>query len=597
MKTSIIPLSDQKRQSLENMLKAILAVCGLTCLTMLIPVIGWPLSDKVRLLIDLGTGIILKIFIVVMLFRLLIQTHLWDFILSHRLEVFLTLTLILEALAGDNVIAWLGAYTPDVSAATMTLVFLALNQVVLTSVVGLRVLRHAPLLQSRRLSPGQVFILSFAVLILVGTLLLKTPHATHAGIQWIDALFISTSAVCVTGLSSVDVASTFTSHGQWILLGLIQVGGLGIMTLTYFFAYFLSRDMNLRSRVGLQDLLSEDHLGQIGTALALIIGFTALVEISGALLIHASLSDHPSRPDNLAFFSLFHAVSAFCNAGFSTLSPNLSDAAVAGKTGFLSIIMALIVIGGLGFPVVKSLWQWIISRVRYRLKLTATLPTHFSVNSRLVLTTTALLLALGTASLWITEFLHGHGPSNGNTFVTALFHSVTARTAGFNITPMSGLQPASAIILMLLMFAGGSPSSTAGGIKTTTLAVAFLSLKRVILGRTEIEAFKRRFSDELANRALAIILVAAGFLSIVTVSLCMLHPELPPFDLLFEAVSALGTVGLSRDLTPKLSAPAKTALIAAMFIGRVGVLTFVTSFMRRPTPPAFRYPETSIVIN
>jgi Trk-type K+ transport system membrane component len=214
-----------------------------------------------------------------------------------------------------------------------------------------------------------------------------------------------------------------------------------------------------------------------------------------------------------------------------------------------------------------------------------------------VLLTTTFLLSSGTLAIWLTEFAFGSGQAAGNSWWTALFHAVTARTAGFNTTPVTALMPASAAILMLLMFVGGSPSSTAGGIKTSTLAVAVLSLRRVLLGRTDIEAFGRRFSDDLANRALAIILVAATFLAIVVITLCTLHPELPPFDLVFEAVSALGTVGLTRGITPQLEAPAKLVVIFAMFVGRVGVLTFVVSFLPRRVPPAFRYPETTIVLN
>ncbi len=301
--------------------------------------------------------------------------------------------------------------------------------------------------------------------------------------------------------------------------------------------------------------------------------------------------------EGLVFFALFHAISAFCNAGFSTLGPNLADPNVATQTGFLGIVMALIILGGLGFPAVKGFWEYLAGHLRYHLHLSRTVPARLSTNSRVVVLTTAFLLIGGTFLIWVTEFAFGTGQAAGNPWFTALFHSVTARTAGFNITPVTALLPASAAILMLLMFIGGSPSSTAGGIKTSTLALAVLSLRRVLLGRSDIEVFGRRLSDDLANRALAIILVAASFLSLVIITLCTLHPELPPFDLAFEAFSALGTVGLSRNITPLLSPMAKLVVILAMFVGRVGVLTFVVSFLPRRAPPAFRYPETTIVLN
>lgn len=581
----------------ERILQGMLVFCGLLGLIMLVTIIGWRLSAQSQALIDIATNAICKLFILVIATQMVLTKRIFQFVREHRVEVLLSVALILEGIYGDNVSRWLRSYVPSISASGLTLVFLALNQLVIVGVLALKILRHIPLLQSKTLNPGMVMVMGFAFMIFVGTLLLKSPHATQKGIGWVDALFISTSAVCVTGLSSIDISTTLTLNGQWMLLGLIQAGGLGVMTLTYFFAYFLSGDMTLRSRIGLQDMLSEDNLTQIGTVLALMIGFTALVEISGAMMLHAALRSAATPLEGLVFFSIFHSVSAFCNAGFSTLGQGLADPRVSWNTGLLSVIMSLIVLGGLGFPVVKNLWDWVMSRIRIRIRLTTQRPIRLTVNSRIVLLTTFLLLVLGAIFIWLSEFALGQGTSNGNSLFTAFFHSVTARTAGFNITPVSKLMPASAVIVILLMFAGGSPASTAGGIKTSTLAVAFLSLKRVLLGRKEIEAFGRRFSDELANRALAIILVAAIFLAIASVALCMLHPELSAMDLLFEATSALGTVGLSRDITPLLKPSAKLVLVLTMFIGRVGVLTFVISFLPRPTPPTFRFPETNIVIN
>ncbi len=590
-------LSDTRRETLTGWLNAVLALCGLTSLTMLVLVVGWPLSDPVRMVVRYATSAVLGLFVLQEIVRLALQRKALAFVRDHRIEMLLAATVVLEFLFGRHIASWLGQYVPDVSASTLTLVFLGLNQVVLVSVITLRLLRHMPLLHSRALSPGLVFILSFAFLIVAGTLLLKTPHATPEGIGWVDALFLSTSAVCVTGLSPLDISVSLTSHGHWILLGLIQVGGLGVMTITYFFAYFMTGEVTLRSRIALQDLLSEDNLGQIGTVLALIIGFTAALELAGTLAIHASLSGTTLPEGERVFFALFHSISAFCNAGFSTLGPGLADPRVGTSMPLQGAVMALIVIGGLGFPVVKGFWVYVAGRIRYRLRLTERLPARLSVNARLVLLTTACLVAGGTVTIWLTEFAWGDGPSTGNTWWTALFHSVTARTAGFNVTPVTELLPASAALMMALMFIGGSPSSTAGGIKTSTLAVAVLSLRRVILGRTDIEAFGRRFSEDLANRALATILVAGSFLAMVIVALCILHPELPPFDLAFEAVSALGTVGLTRGITPQLGEPAKLVIIAAMFVGRIGVLAFIVSFMPPRVPPAFRYPETTIVMN
>lgn len=597
MPSRIITSDAAWRARLQGLLRGVMVLCGMGTLGLLVLVVGWPLTEVTRALARAATTWILAVFVTQEMVRVLVQVHPWVFIREHRLELLLTVTVALELLLGSRVVAWVGARTSMISASTLALLLMALNQLTVVGLIALRALRGIKLFHSRTLSPGMIFILSFAGLIAVGTLLLKTPQASHGGLSWADAFFLSSSAVCVTGLTPLDISTMLTPHGQWVLLGLIQVGGLGVMTLTYFFAYFMAGGMSLRSRVGLQDLLSEDNLGQIGMVLALIVGFTATLELVGAVLIHAALADGPLAGEGLPFFALFHSVSAFCNAGFSTLGPGLADARVASETGFLSVIMVLIVLGGLGFPVVKGFYTYLRDHLRYRMRFTRAVPARLSANSRIVLWTTALLLVSGTLAIWLTEFLLGTGPRAGSSGFTALFHAVTARTAGFNITDVQGAMPATATLLILLMFVGGSPSSTAGGIKTSTLAVAVLSLKRVLLGRHDIEAFHRRFSDELANRALSIILVAAAFLAFITVSLCVLHPELPPFDLLFEAVSAVGTVGLTRGITPQLGAPAKLLLALAMLVGRVGVLTFLASLLPPKVRPAFRYPETTIILN
>jgi Trk-type K+ transport system membrane component len=427
-------------------------------------------------------------------------------------------------------------------------------------------------------------------------LLLKTPQATVAGIGWMDALFTATSAVCVTGLITVDMAAVFTRHGQWIILGLIQVGGLGVMTITYFFAFFFAGGVSLRNRIALQDLLCEENLGHIGTVLGVIIGFTLATEIVGAVAIYASLEAANLFAGDRVFFSVFHSVSAFCNAGFSTQSAGLADPALQGQTGLFSVIMLLIVGGGIGFPVIKNLWLVSLARLARRLGLRTAVAPRLTTNSKIVLLSTLGLLAGGTVLIWLTEFVAGNGPANGGAWFTALFHAVTARTAGFNITPMGAMFPATAAVMMFLMFVGGSPSSTAGGIKTSTLAIAVLALRRVLLGRTDIEAFGRRLGDDVAERALAIILLAVGFITVVSISLCALHPELSPADLTFEAVSAVSTVGLSRDLTSKLGLPAKGVLVFAMFVGRIGVLVFLLSFIRKRKPVGYRLPETTVVL-
>ncbi|MFH1499566.1 MAG: potassium transporter TrkG [Verrucomicrobiota bacterium] len=591
-----LPISDERRELITSTLNCVTAFCGVAALALLVVVVGWPLEGWLRLLVRPAGHALLVVFVAQELIRLLVQAHPWRFVRSRALEVTLAAAAGVELLFGEPLLRWLGERSEQWPASTVTVIYLAGTQLTLVLLVGLRMLRRSSLLAGRRLSPGMVFILSFALLIGMGTLLLLTPQATTAGIGWVDALFTSTSAVCVTGLITVDTATAFTRHGQWMILGLIQIGGLGVMTITYFFAYFFAGGVTLRSRIALQDLLSEENLGHIGTVLGVIVGFTLLIELAGAIALHTALVAGGVTVDGPVFFSIFHAVSAFCNAGFSTLSTGLADPSLEGRLGVFSIIMLLIVLGGIGFPVMKNVWVVLGARLRRALGLRTAMPPRLTANSRIVLATTGILLAGGTAVISLTEFVFGEGSINGSAWFTALFHSVTARTAGFNITPTEGLLPATAALMMFLMFVGGSPSSTAGGIKTTTLAVAALALRRVLLGRTDIEAYGRRLGEDVANRALAIILLAVGFITIITIALCALHPELSPADLTFEAVSAVSTVGLSRGVTGQLGDTAKLVLVTGMFIGRIGVLLFLLSFIRKRTPSGYRLPETSVVL-
>lgn len=576
-------------------------LCGVLTLGLFVLVLGWPLPAVLQAEAARATRLILLLFVAQEVVRLALAPRRWVLLRTRRVEVFLAFVAGLEIVFGSALVAWLQRLGTGIAPTTIALLWLGGTQLTLLSALTLRALRTNRWLSARDLSPGLVFILSFAALILLGTLLLQTPHATYdPGLSWVDALFIATSAVCVTGLTPVDVSAVLTAHGQWVLLGLIQVGGLGVMTLTYFFAYFVAGGVSLRNRIGLQELLSEENLVHIGTVLGLIVAFTACSELVGAMLIHQSLADASEAPENLPFFALFHSVSAFCNAGFSTLPGGLADPRVSGRGAFLGVIMGLVVLGGLGFPVVKNFWEYLRAVIRRRLGLRIATPPRLTAHSRLVLITSVALVVGGAVLVWVTEFAAGGGRAHvaaDSPWLTALFHSVIARTAGFNVTPVESLLPASAVIVMFLMFVGGSPSSTAGGIKTSTLAVAFLSLRRVLLGREDIEAFGRRFPQELANRALSILIAAVAFVTVVSVALCVLHPDLPPENLVFEAVSAVATVGLSRATTPELGDAAKLVIAFAMLVGRVGVLAFLVSFFPRREPTGLRLPETTIVLS
>jgi len=588
---------EARRQITLRVLEVISLLCGLSALAVLILLVGWPWEESAQHRLRSICTLILAIFVLQEGIRLALQTDRWRYLRGRYLEVALAFLVTVELFAGRAFVDWLGEQLTGLPGSNLTLFYLAGTQLTLVCLIGLRAIRDTRFFAGRKLAPGMVFMVTFALVILGGTLLLKTPQAgTSVSLPWVDALFTATSAVCVTGLVTVDVPTTFSRHGHWIILGLIQVGGLGLMTLTCFFAHFFAGGVSLRSRIAMQDLLSEENLGQIGTLLGVIVGFTLLMELGGAFIIHLSLQASGLPAGDLVFFSLFHSVSAFCNAGFSTLSAGLADARVSDRKGFVSVVMVLIVIGGIGFPVLKNFWLTLMAHLGRVLRLRLAMPPRLSANSQIVLLTTAGLIIGGAVAIWLTEFVVGYGERMGPSWYTALFHSITARTAGFNLTGTERLMPATAAILMALMFVGGSPGSTAGGIKVSTLAIALLSLRRILSGRTDLEAFGRRLDPRTADRALAIIILSLGFITSVAVILIALHPELPPSDLAFEAVSAVSTVGLTRAITPQLGSEAKIVLVVAMFVGRIGVLLCVLSFIPRRRSPGYRLPETTVVL-
>jgi Trk-type K+ transport system membrane component len=592
-------INENARGLVLHFLNGVLVLCSLGALALLVFVTGWPVAPEVEPQVRLATRAVLGVFVAQEIIRMWLQRRRLAYLKTRRLEAALVVLILAEAIFGPRVHAWMHTALPEVSTGSLTLFLLACSQLTLLALIAVRALRRNRLLAALRLSPGMLFILSFALVIACGTLMLKTPNATMHGIGWLDAFFTATSSVCVTGLGVIDVSSDLTRHGQWIILGLIQVGGLGMMTLTYFLAYFLTGGVSLRNRIALQNLLNEDSLGQIGTVLGVIVGFTLAVELAGAAAIHSLFAETGGLPPGeTVFFSLFHSVSAFCNAGVSTLPGNLADPAMHGRTGVIAVIMALIVTGGIGFPVVKNFWQVFIARIQRLAGLRAAIPPRLTTNSRVVLVTSGVLLAGGAVLIYLTEFVFGRGQAGTamSPWLAALFQSVAARSAGFNVTPTGLLTPGTTILMMALMFVGGSPSSTAGGIKTSTLAVAVLALRRIVLGRPEIEAFGRRIPTEIADRALAVMLLALAFFVLIATTLCMLHPELPPLDLVFEAIGAVSTAGLARGVTGELGAAAKLVMIAGMFIGRVGVLMFLLSFIPRQERAGYRYPEATIVI-
>ena len=455
------------------------------------------------------------------------------------------------------------------------------------------------------ITPPQLFVFSFLSIIVFGGLLLMLPNATYTGIGVVDAFFTSTSAVCVTGLVVVDTGTFFTHFGQIIILVLIQIGGIGIMTFASYFSYFFRGVSSYENQIVLREMTNTERLGEVFSVLKNIIGITFLIEAVGAVLIFYSLDTNlvPLLNDRI-FFSAFHAVSGFCNAGFSTLQNSLYDGVFQFNYSLHLIIAGLIIFGGLGFPIIFNVLKLIrIKIVVFFVKIIGKkkktyYPWILNVNSRIVLITSLVLIVVGTILFYIFEYnntLSAH--SFAGKIVTSFFASVTARTAGFNTVDTAMLGLPAILIITFLMWIGASPGSTGGGIKTTTFAVAILNIINIARGKVRLEVFKREIPGNSVNRAYAIIILSIVVISLSVFFVSFFDPDKRLLDIGFECVSAYSTVGLSRGITADLSAYSKWIIIITMFIGRISMLTVLIAFYKKVASDKLKYPTEDLLIN
>lgn len=444
-------------------------------------------------------------------------------------------------------------------------------------------------IQKGKLQPSQILVLGFASVILFGTILLNLPIASLNGksVGFVNSLFTATSAVCVTGLSVVDTGTHWTIFGKTIILFLIQVGGLGFMTMATLISFLVGKRISLRSRLIMQEALGEFSISGIVRLTRYILMVTFAIEALGAMFLSIRFIPEYGRAKGI-FYSIFHSISAFCNAGFDLIGDGKSLTEYVGDPVINIVVMSLIIIGGIGFAVIID-----FVRVRKFKKL--------SLNSKIVLSITGILLVSGFILIFAFEFFNpktlGSLPF-GQKILAAMFHSVSPRTAGFNTLPMADLTLSSKFLTMVFMFIGGSPGSTAGGIKTTTVALVVLTMISVTRGREDTEAFNRRINRDAVNRALAMLGIAALILVVVIMILTLTESSQPFEDIIFEAVSAFGTVGLSVGLTSKLSILGKLVVTLTMFVGRLGPLTIVFALARKQEKrkALIRYPEGKVMI-
>ncbi len=447
-------------------------------------------------------------------------------------------------------------------------------------------MKEIPLFSSRTQNKiAKHVMLGFTAAILIGSLLLLIPQMTQSGkISYIDAVFTSTSAICVTGLIVQDTPTYFSDLGKIIILIMIQIGGLGIMTIGSIFGLILGRKINIRDRFYINTSFGTGQPFSASKFFMVIAGTTFTIEFIGFIIMAAIFHFRHFYPIKTSMtFSLFHTISAFNNAGFSLYSNSLNS--FTSDIPLNLIFMILIILGGIGFPVISEIIAF--KRVK-----------HFSLHAKVVLIATAVLILGGALIFFLLEFNNADSIKNESIptkILASFFQSVTARTAGFNTLNIGKLNPATLFFLVLLMFIGASPGGTGGGIKTTTFAAVAAAGLRSIRGRSEVTLLKRKLPSGLIYRALTITIAAITLIIISTIGV-LVFEKCSLKEALFEVISAFGTVGLSTGITSALSIASKIILIVTMFIGRIGISTLSLAIAIRSVVDKMTYPEETITI-
>lgn len=565
---------------------------GLVAITSVVAEYGFYLDPEWEVYTQSAGVVVLYGFALLTLVKLLVAERRMAHIRSRGVEIGLLSIILLYLLLPRMVEGLLLSLNPLLTPDALTRLYLVLTQFFVVVAFTPTLLRYSKKLMLGNIQPSMLILLSFAFLIGVGTILLLLPRATVGNpLSLLDALFTATSAVCVTGLIVVDTATYFTPIGRTILMILMQAGGLGIMTLTTFFAFMMGGGTRLKEYSTMQSLLGEESLGKIKQTILQIALVTFAIEGIGAFALYqfSEGMTFASQKERV-LFSVFHAISGYCNAGFALTSKNLADVALRFNSGIVTTIMALVVIGGLGYPVLLNLGTLL------RIRSGTFTQRRLSIHSKLVLFTTAFLLVIGSLGFFLLEQDNTLGGlSAGRQFMASVFHSVSARTAGFNTVDIGALTPPTLFFMMVLMWIGASPGSTGGGIKTTTITLALLNILAIASGRNTVEVFKRRVSDISIVKAFSTVLLSFCF--ITAAFFCLLLTERAPFEaILFEVVSAASTVGLSTGLTPQLSETGKFIIILCMFVGRVGFLATIVALVRHKFEGRYDYTQENVFV-
>lgn len=437
---------------------------------------------------------------------------------------------------------------------------------------------------TRKWTPARVLTTGFLLLIATGTFLLLLPISVHKGIHlsFIDALFTATSAICVTGLTVVDTGTTFSAFGQMVIFTLVQIGGIGFMTVATIVYMMLGKKISFRERLILQESMNANSMEGIVRIIKRIVLFVLVIQLTAALILAVNwLKDMPLG--QALYYGLFHSISLFNNGGFDLFG--ISFQSYAGDWVFNIVAFFLIVAGGLGFVVLAELYDYRQSRI-------------LSLHSKVVLSMSGILIVLGAALIFVFEFTNPNTMQSmpfGDKVLTSIFQSISARSAGTSTLNIEELRQVTQFFLIILMFIGGSPGSAGGGIKTTTFAILLAAVGAMLRGKEDTIIFRYRLDKNLILKALTIIFLA--LIMVLSIAMMLAVTEEQPFlEILFDTTSAVATVGLSMGLTPELSVFGKLIFCLAMFVGRLGPLTLAYALNKRRSQSLYRHPEGKLMI-
>jgi trk system potassium uptake protein TrkH len=565
----------------------------LAIVSLIINLGGFNISTNAQKDLAILDWIVVSIFIVDVFIRWGLNGFKLTYLRGNLPDFILTFSFLLLLLAvfGYSPVSLRTGWLPLFIDLTIARIFIVLSRLYIVGSPLIRALSKKSRSSEPRLAPAQLFIISFAFVILMGTGLLLIPEATNSGkISIIDALFTATSATCVTGLIVVDTGSYFTTFGQLVTLILIQIGGLGLMTVTTFFTLIAGKSMTVRESVLMSSTLSIRSLSRVSNLIISTLALTFGFEIVGAILLYIALSGSGGFEwGSAAYHSIYSSISAFCNAGFSLFANNLEDY----KGNFIvnMTITLLIIFGGLGFIAIMNLLHYFRFGIYKKERL--------SLHTKIILVVTGVLIIGGTLIILAIEWNNGLEDMPLTTkLMGSYFQSVTTRTAGFNTINMNTLTSACYFIMIILMFIGASPGGTGGGIKTSTFGVFLGAIWSMLKGRNHVEIFKRCIPGEIVTSALLLTTLTLMVLSVFAFVL-LITEDAMPIRIFFELFSAFGTVGLSAGITSSLTTIGKLIIIITMFIGRVGPLTLmlaISQIRQQKRSVEYEYPEESVMI-